>query len=101
MDQMWNTTIGEGILIWLFMICFCVMLGLFLFTILKTILALLGQYSKAAVALDWGFAAVSFFVHLMDYSFEAMLLFVYGSPFIALAMKLLARNYRTIEEELS
>ncbi len=84
----------DAVLMWLFLFGFCWSVGLFLFALMTTVKACMGNYSLAAAAVYWLSVGVSFLIIVLGNELNGMMCFVWSSPAITFLMYLLERERR-------
>lgn len=92
MENLFQTTWWEDLLIILFLIAFCWSVGLFMFSLIATVLGLIGQYALRAVALYWGFFLISFLLVVVPEGLIGLPFFILGSPIITFGMRMYERD---------
>lgn len=75
-----------------FVICCFWSLALFIFALMATVSACMGNYSLPAVLLYWLMAASSYVMMTLRYDMGAVMLFVWSSPVLTILMYLFERN---------
>jgi hypothetical protein len=92
MENLWNTSPAEELLFLLFLLCFLYALGLFLFAVTVTVLAMAKRYSVEAIALYWSVFSLALICCSTDHELWGFLAFAFTAPPVSAGMMLFQRR---------